>query len=187
MNPYTPPAAVQTDRLLLRAFESSDFDDLASIYGREDVVRFLYEPRYTDTDVQRALEKRIGNRSIRGDGDAISFAMVQRGGGALIGDCVVWVLSEQHSQGEIGFVVHPDHHGHGFATEAARELLRIAFEELGLHRVVGNVEARNISSARVLEKLGMRPEAHLIENEFVKEEWQSEIIYAMLHREWQHL
>ncbi|MEO8293560.1 MAG: GNAT family protein, partial [Actinomycetota bacterium] len=63
-------------------------------------------------------------------------------------------------------------------------MLRVAFEEVGLHRVMGSLDARNIASARVLAGAGMRREAHLVENEFVKEEWQSEVIYAILRREW---
>ena len=55
---------------------------------------------------------------------------------------------------------------------------------LRLHRVVGRLEPRNTGSARVLEKLGMRREAHLVENEWVKGEWQSELVYAILAREW---
>ena len=93
-------------------------------------------------------------------------------------------LSAEHELGEIGFIVHPDHQGHGYATESMRPLMRIAFEDVGLHRVIGRVEARNIASARVLEKLGLRREAHLVENEYVKGEWQSELVYAMLDREW---
>jgi RimJ/RimL family protein N-acetyltransferase len=63
-------------------------------------------------------------------------------------------------------------------------MLRLAFEELGLHRVIGRMEARNSGSARVMEKLGMRREAHLIENEWVRGEWQSELAYALLEAEW---
>jgi RimJ/RimL family protein N-acetyltransferase len=59
-----------------------------------------------------------------------------------------------------------------------------AFGTFGLHRVIGRTEARNTASARVLEKLGMRLEAHLVENEWVKGEWQSELVYAILDREW---
>jgi RimJ/RimL family protein N-acetyltransferase len=81
-------------------------------------------------------------------------------------------------------VFNPDHHGHGYATEAARALLRLAFGEFGFHRVIGRIEARNTASAGVLERLGMRQEAHLIENEYVKGEWQSETVYAILAREW---
>ena len=71
----------------------------------------------------------------------------------------------EHRQGEIGFLFHPDHQGRGYATEAAEAMLALAFETYELHRVVGRLEPRNVASARVLEKLGMRREAHLIENE----------------------
>ena len=77
--------------------------------------------------------------------------------------------------------------GSGYATEAARVLVDYGFGEVGLHRIIGRLEARNIASARVLEKLGMRREALLIENEFVKGEWQSELVYAILEREWRAL
>jgi RimJ/RimL family protein N-acetyltransferase len=60
----------------------------------------------------------------------------------------------------------------------------LGFDALRLHRVVGRVEPRNVASSRVLEKLGMRREAHLVENEWIKGEWQSELVYAMLDREW---
>ena len=88
------------------------------------------------------------------------------------------------ASGEIGFIFHPDHQGHGYATEAARALIAHAFEHYDLHRVSGRLEPRNGASARVLEKLGMRREGLLIENEWVKGEWQSEAIYALLAREW---
>lgn len=50
--------------------------------------------------------------------------------------------------------------------------------------MIGRVEARNVASARVLEKLGMRREAHLFENDLVKGEWPSELLYAIIDREW---
>ena len=109
----------------------------------------------------------------------VALAVELRATGELIGDVMLMVDAE-HRQGEIGFILHPDHQGHGYATEAARAMLAIAFDDYGLHRVCGRLESRNVASARVLEKLGMRLEAHLIENEWVKGEWQSESIYAML-------
>lgn len=63
-------------------------------------------------------------------------------------------------------------------------MLDWVFGTAGLHRVIGRTEARNIASSRVLEKLGLRLEAHFIENEWVKGEWQSELVYAILDREW---
>ncbi len=104
--------------------------------------------------------------------------------GELIGRVSLSLGAPEHRQAEIGFMFHPDSQGRGYATEASEAVLALAFEVYDLHRVCGILEARNIVSARVLEKLGMRKEAHLIENEWVKDEWQSEVIYATLAREW---
>jgi RimJ/RimL family protein N-acetyltransferase len=101
------------------------------------------------------------------------------------GELVGYVsLTVEDRQGEIGFMFHPDHQGRGYATEACRAVLRIAFGAYDLHRVFGRLEPRNTASARVLEKLGMRREALLRENEWVKGEWQSEAVYALLARDW---
>ncbi|HEY6566676.1 MAG TPA: GNAT family N-acetyltransferase [Actinomycetota bacterium] len=184
MPAYAPPEDLVTERLSLRAFVPSDVDSLFAIYGRDDVVRYLYEDAYTEADARAALDTRMARRRIDAEGDKLAFAVVRRSDDVMVGDCVLVWTSAQHSQAEIGYAMHPDHHGMGYATEAARELLRVAFEELGVHRVIGRTEARNTASARVMEKLGMRREAHLIENEYVKDEWQSELVYAMLQREW---
>src|SRR5204862_7478299 len=112
---------------------------------------------------------KINGRTMRSEGDSLSYAVVLKATGRVIGDVSVLWQSVQHETGEIGFAFHPDHQGLGYATEAAEAVLRFAFEELKLHRVIGRLEARNAASARVLEKLGMRREAYLIENEYVKD------------------
>jgi RimJ/RimL family protein N-acetyltransferase len=94
-----------------------------------------------------------------------------------------WV-SKEHQSGEIGFMFHPDHHGRGYATESAQPLIDWGFDVVGFHRIIGRLDARNFGSARVLEKLGLRREALMIENEWVKGEWQSGMDYAILEREW---
>jgi len=164
-----PAGPLETKRLLLRPFVAEDFDAVFAMQSRLDVARYLYWDARNEDEVRTALEKKIAGTAIRSESDALSLAVV---------------VKAAHSTGEIGFIVHPDHQGHGYATESVRVLTRLAFEDLQLHRVIGRAEARNIASARVLEKLGMRREAHLIENEYVKGEWQSELVYAMLDREW---
>jgi RimJ/RimL family protein N-acetyltransferase len=179
-----PTYPIETERLRLRPFAASDLEALYAMHSRLDVVRYLYWGPRTETEVRATLERKAGETAITTEGDKLSLAAVLTATGQLIGDVVLHWLSREHRQGEIGFVFHPDHHGHGYATEASRALLRLAFEELRLHRVVGRLEARNTASARVLEKLGMRREAHLVENEYVKGEWQSGLVYALLDREW---
>ncbi len=104
--------------------------------------------------------------------------------GRVVGDVGLCWTSDVHQQAEVGYSFHADSRGHGYATEAATVLVGLAFSGLGVHRVSGRIDARNLASAAVLERLGMRREAHLIENEFVKGEWTGEIVYAVLARDW---
>jgi RimJ/RimL family protein N-acetyltransferase len=155
-----------------------DLAALHAIQSREEVARWLYwEPR-TEEEVREALEAQIARPPATG----VALGVELREGGELIGH-VSLTVDPEHRQGELGFVFHPDRQGRGYATEAARALLVHAFEHYRLHRVCGRLEPRNVASARVLEKLGMRREGLLLENEWVKGEWQSELIYALLARE----
>ncbi len=184
---YTPAYPIETERLLLRPYRPDDFDTLLAIESRADVNRYLYsEPRGPD-EVRAILTRKIGQTALAGEGDTLSVAVCLRATGAMTGGCILHWVSREHGLGEIGFVLHPDHHGNGYAAEAARPLLEFGFAEVGLHRIIGRLEARNAASARVLEKLGMRREALLIENEWAKGEWQSELDYALLDREWRAL
>jgi RimJ/RimL family protein N-acetyltransferase len=182
--PFELDGEIETQRLRLRPFVADDLDALFAYQSRDDVTRYLYWGARSRAEVRTALELKMTATALRAEGDFLALAAESASTGEIVGDVVLQLVSEEHRTGEIGFMVHPDHQGHGYATEAAEPLLRIAFEQLGLHRVIGRVEARNIASARTLEKLGMRREAHLVENEFVKGEWQSELVYAILDREW---
>jgi RimJ/RimL family protein N-acetyltransferase len=184
---FRPHWPLETERLLLRPFEPGDLSALDEIHSDDNNARWLYNAPRTREEVEELLQRKIAGASISAEGEWLSAAAVLRAGGELVCDVSLLWASEPHRQGEIGFIAHPAHHGHGYATEAARPLLRFAFEALELHRVVGRLEPRNVASARVLEKLGMRREAHLLENEWVKGEWQSELVYAMLAREWTSL
>ncbi len=181
---HEPAWPLETERLLLRPFEPRDLDALHAIHGDEENVRWLYNDARSLEETRELLELKVAGRSVRAEGEWLSAAAVLRATGELVGDVSLLWASETHRQGELGFVFHRAQHGRGYATEAARPMLAFAFGILGLHRVVGHLEARNTGSARVLEKLGMRREAHLVENEWVKGEWQSELVYAILAREW---
>ncbi|MBB6347527.1 RimJ/RimL family protein N-acetyltransferase [Nonomuraea muscovyensis] len=179
-----PAYPLHTDRLLLRPFTPDDLPAVHAYESRPDVARYLYwEPRDIDA-VRTFLDKKVTRTALHDEGDALDLAITLRDTGQVIGNGLLIWTSKEHRQGEIGYVLHPDHHGHGYAAEAGRTLLRLGFDELGLHRVVGRLDARNTASARVLEKLGMRREAHLVQNERVKGEWTDEIIYAILETEW---
>lgn len=175
---------LKTARLLLRPYEKTDFEELYGIQSRADVTRYLYWGPRDRTGVRDSLAMKLRATGFDDGGDNLTLAVVLPETGALIGDVqLVWV-SRDHLQGEIGYVFHPDHAGRGYATEAAEVMLWVGFERLGLHRICGRLDERNVASARVLERLGMRREAHFRENEFVKGEWTDELVYAILADEW---
>ena len=151
-----PAYPLQTERLLLRPFTTGDLDALLAIQSRDDVTRYLYWDPRTAAEVREVLDRKVRSTAIVAEGDNLSLAAVLRESGQLIGDCSLRWLSAEHRQAEIGFIFHPDHHGQGYATEAAAALLALAFDGLRVHRVIGRLEARNTASARVLERLGMR-------------------------------
>jgi RimJ/RimL family protein N-acetyltransferase len=100
----------------------------------------------------------------------------------VVGEAMLkWALGPR--QAEIGYAVHPDVGGRGLATEAARAALRLAFTTYGFHRVYARIDDENTASVRVAERLGMRLEAHLLENDLRDGEWAGELVYALLDRE----
>jgi RimJ/RimL family protein N-acetyltransferase len=179
-----PTFPLETDRLILRPVHIDDHDDLLAYYSRPDVCRYLYDEPYTAANFADALQRKASRTAIGHEGEGLSLGVVPRDIGRVVGDVSLLWTSKIHRQGEIGFVLNPDFQGRGYAREASQLLLRLGFDELGLHRIVGRLDARNTASARVLQHLGMRQEAHLVENEWVKGEWTDEIVYALLDRDW---
>jgi ribosomal-protein-alanine N-acetyltransferase len=88
-------------------------------------------------------------------------------------------------QGEIGYGIHPRVWGRGLATATARELLRIAFEEHGLHRVYATCDPRNVASARVLTKIGMTREGRMRETVLIRDGWRDSDLFAILVHEYE--
>jgi RimJ/RimL family protein N-acetyltransferase len=185
MNPVLRPTyPLETERLLLRPYATEDLDALHDLERRAETARYLYNEPLTREATEALLNRRRTMVAIDDAGDAITLVVALRSTGQLIGHVMLRRTSGEHQQGEVGYVLHPDHQGHGYATEATALLLRLGFDELGLHRIAGRLDGRNAASAAVLERLGMRREAHLRENEFVKGEWVDELVYAILADEW---
>ena len=177
------PLPIETSRLRLRPFAPGDLGALYAVQSHEDVHRWLYSEPRSEDEVRATIMRRIA-RGRDAPETGIALVVELAATGEFLGDVSLTVEPPAQRQGEIGFVFHPEHQGRGYATEASAALLALAFDTYDLHRVYGRLEARNLASARVLEKLGMRKEGHLIENEWVKGEWQSEAVYALLAREW---
>lgn len=181
-----PTYPIATARLLLRPYAETDFPALCDLLGRLDVSRFLYEQPRTPEQVRELMDDRFGNVALTEEGDYLSLAITLREvPETAIGTAMLHWTSAVHGSAELGYIVHPDHKGKGYATEVTKALLDLGFGQTRLHRIIGRLDGRNTASHRVLTKAGMRTEAHLVENEFVKDEWTDEIICALLRSEWE--
>ncbi|QIZ38817.1 GNAT family N-acetyltransferase [Saccharopolyspora sp. ASAGF58] len=176
---------VVTERLLLRSFTKSDLDDLYDIQRRPDVARYLFWNARTLEETREALAVRITQTELAAEGENLAIAVELRETGRLIADFNLEWLSAELGRAEIGFVMNPDHSGHGYATEAGAEVLRMAFESYGFHRVVGLCNGNNHSSQRLMERLGMRREAFFVQGEMLKGERADLAVYAMLATDWE--
>jgi RimJ/RimL family protein N-acetyltransferase len=177
-----PDYPITTERLILRPFTSDDLDDLYAYQSRADVVRFLYWGVRGKDEIAEVLERRMGMTTLEKEEDILVLAVELSG--TVIGDVNLSWRSVEHQTAEFGFVFNPEFHGRGYASEAAVEMLKLGFDTMGLHRIIGRADGRNTASARLMEKLGLRREAHFVRNEFVKDEWTDEVVYAMLASEW---
>ena len=181
---FEPEYPIRTERLLLRPYAHADVDALHAYQRLPEVHRYLYTEPRSRSEIEALVAERAGSAVLTEAGQAITLVVDLAQTGELVGDCVLFWRSQEHKQGEVGYVFNPAYHGRGLATEALGALLRLGFEGLDLHRIAGHLDARNTASARVLERAGLRREAHLVENEFVKGEWTDEVVLAILQSEW---
>ena len=179
-----PSYPVRSERLLLRPLAVGDADALLAYRGREDVSRYVpFEPMSRDDIIER-IAGPWARSELTDEGQALTLGAQVSETGELAGDVVLFWHSREHAGGELGYVFNPRLAGRGYATEAATVMLRLGFEGLGLHRIVARIDERNEPSARLARRLGMRQEARLVDNEFFKGEWTTELDFAMLADEW---
>jgi RimJ/RimL family protein N-acetyltransferase len=163
----------------------ADFDDVYGYLRLPEVHRHMLGRVRDFEHAKASVAQMVGETSLDKDGDCLTLAVTLPGLDTVIGQVELVWLSVEHEQGEIGYIFHPAHQGKGYATEAAHAMVRLGFEVLRLHRIVGRCSASNAASAGLLRRLGMRQEAHLLDCRKVNGAWREELVFAMLRREWE--
>ena len=173
-----------TKRLVLREFEEKDWAAVLTYQSDPLYLRYYPWTHRTEQDVREFVQKFLAQRE---EEPRMKFqlALTLAQDGQLIGNCGIRMKTPAAREADIGYELDPRHWGRGYATEAASKLLSFGFRDLRLHRIWAWCIAENVASARVLEKIGMRQEGHLRENEWMKGRWWDTLLYAILEHEWQ--
>ncbi|TWD81279.1 RimJ/RimL family protein N-acetyltransferase [Kribbella amoyensis] len=179
-----PQYPIRTERLDLRPHRRDDLDDLFAFHSRPEVVRYTPWPVRDREETRIALEAKLARDALTEPGQWLVLAIELRETRTVIGEVLLKWVSDIDRQGEIGFALHTDYHGRGIAAEAARAVLRLGFEDLGLHRICGICVDANAASAGLLQRLGMTLEGRFVDNAFFKGEWITELLFAIREDDW---
>jgi RimJ/RimL family protein N-acetyltransferase len=181
---YAPDYPILTPRLLLRPFNRADVDAVFAYRSLPEVAEYLFDQPMSHEECAEAVRTRTGQIAFAQEGDKILLAVAEQDGGRVVGEVSLIWRSVADLQAEVGYILHPAAWGRGYATEAARAMLAFAFDNAGMHRVYARCDARNVASAGVMRRLGMREEAHFREHAQFKGRWDEQLIYAILEQEW---
>lgn len=176
-----PLPVLRTARLTVRRMEPPDAVALATYRSDPQVARYQgWDVPFTPAQARALVAESAAAQALP---DVwVQLAVVDRASGTLVGDLAVHV--EDHGrQARVGVTLARAHQGRGYATEALGALLDHLLGPAGLHRVVADCDARNNASARLLERVGMRREAHHRSAAWWKGEWTDELVFAVLANE----
>jgi ribosomal-protein-alanine N-acetyltransferase len=172
-----------TERLILREFNEDDWPDVLAYQTDPLYLRYYEWTERTPEAVQEFVHMFLAQQQEQ-PRTKFQLAVVPKFTGQLVGTCGIRMERADAHEADIGYELSPLHWGHGYATEAAGAIVKFGFGELGLHRIWSWCIADNVGSARVLEKLGMRLEGRLRENEYFKGRWWDTLLFAILDYEW---
>lgn len=175
----SPVPEIVTERLVLRPVVPSDAEQMYILRSDEQAMNFLDRPRAKSIDDAKALITKMDEAIKNNVG--ITWAITLKGDDRLIGTAGIWRIVKENHRGEVGYMILPDHWKKGLMTEALSAVVKFGFDTLNLHSLEADLNPENIASAKLLEKLGFRKEAHFIENYFFEGKFIDSLIYSKLN------
>ncbi|MBN8953783.1 MULTISPECIES: GNAT family N-acetyltransferase [unclassified Rhizobium] len=172
-----------TDRLILRGFVPQDFEAYRAYRSLPEIYRYLYSDPPSEEELRERFDASFNTR-LSDDGDILRCAVVRREDDALLGQVSLKLTNKAALQAEVGYIFNPAYAGKGYATEAVEAVISLGFEKFGFHRIFARLDAKNAGSVGVVERLGLRREAHLVQNDRFNGVWGDEYVYAVLRQEW---
>jgi RimJ/RimL family protein N-acetyltransferase len=178
------PVRWETERLVLRDAVLDDAEAVDRYASDPEVVRYLGWGPDSPERTLDVLKERVTKEQTAVPRRVFELMIVEKATGQVVGGAGLRLGDSDALDAELGYVLARAKWGQGVVTEACEELLDVAFGWLGLHRVSASTDADNIASVRVLEKLGLRREAHFVQDQLVKGSCRDTLIYALTGAEY---
>ncbi len=180
---WTSLPTINASRVSLRWISDQDVDALYRIFSHTEVMRYWSTPPLADRNAAveplHEIHDGFQRRTL------LKWGIARSTDDALIGTATLFNLDFSNHRAEIGYGLDRAHWGNGYINEALQALLAYAFEELALHRIEADVDPRNTTSIRTVERLGFKQEGYLRERWQVNGEIQDSLFYGLLRPDWE--
>jgi len=169
---------LETDRLLLRNFESGDADDFFMIRSNKTVMKHMdSEPLASPSAAVKAIKE---NQLLFEEKKGITWALINKAENTFLGYFSIWRIDRVHARAEIGFALKPSYWGKGYMKEAMTSLLPFAFKKANIHSIEANINPHNTASENLLKSIGFKKEAYFKENFWFNGTFHDSAIYSLL-------
>lgn len=176
---------LESERLILRPININDKNEMFAY--RSDMETNKYQGWIPKTigEVEIFIEKIA--KQINEPETWYQFAIIEKESQKIVGDFGVHFLDRENKQVEIGCTLNKNYQNKGYATESVRKVIDFLFSDLNKHRIITSIDPNNVSSIRLVERIGFRKEAHFVESLFVNEKWVDDLIYSLIEKDWKKL
>ncbi|GGH27602.1 GNAT family N-acetyltransferase [Paenibacillus segetis] len=171
---------IETSRLIIRDLIMKDWIDVHVYASNPKVTEYMIWGPNNEDETKSYVNQQIEKKQTINRTD-FEFAVILKETNQLIGGCGIYI---KELNAEIGYCFNPDYWGNGYASEASKALLRLAFEKFKVHRVYATCRPGNIGSAKVLSKIGMKKEGHLREHLWTKGKFHDSYLFSILENEY---
>ena len=176
--------SIETNRMILRPIAIEDCE-LVFNY-RSDKEANLYQSWIPNSIVEVRSFISKNPTQINIPDTWFQLVIIRKQDNQVIGDIGLHFLNDNH-QAEIGITLSKHSQNQGYATEALRSVLSYLFSDLKKHRIIASIDPNNVSSMRLMNRLGFRNEAHFRESYFHNGKWADDVIFAMLRSEYENM
>lgn len=176
---------IETAQLSLRPIELRDVEAVARYHLLPNVQRYMIRQARDHIEVAEAVEHMRGQVQLNRPGETLVLAIEREGDKRVVGQIALTWSDATAGQGELRFAIDPAMAGNGYLTQAISAMLDLAFGHFAMHRITVRCDGRSHHTNALMQKLGFRLEAHYREHALFRGEWDEELHFALLDREWQ--